>query len=777
MKRSRSFLFLAAGSLALGLLAPQAANAAPQLSPEATSTSTVTGVFRTVIFDNIDGTSSKVSYIENGTTRTPVPSNAVSQKLRPGATVSLTFSGRTLVAGKTLTPARVSSHPAYASAASAASVIDHRLYIGPVVWPGKTVSVTSAYVSSLISGSPYSVNQQWGVMSEGKISVSSILAPTQTLSTAPPACGSTNVTMTMENMLSDAAMAYASTHGYASTTSIDHLIIVFPSSPCGYAGLGTVGGSDTDGGTIWINGIGTAANDLRVWAHEFGHNLGLDHAGGLHCWADAAHTVPVTISDNCDYRYEYDDTYDVMGFGSKWDLQAYKKYMLGYLPETQKTTVGSSGTYTLTPVEDRSGTGTRLLLVPTPSHLYTMELREPIGIDTTLGGYANPGVVIRQMPNFAPANNGYGEAVSYEMYAKLNASGSQTQGAYKAGDSVTTPDGVTIHVDTFTATNATVTVTIPADTTPPAAFGDFAAEAGDGNYPQNANGWSVYPAATFDNETGLAQYEIWLDGNLITTEMVAPGSPGYGYGQPWNAFYHNPTPLTQGTHLVQEKAYDYAGNVTVTSATILNYPQIAFTTDPTSTVGIGRATSGVLIPVVISWKLNIAPKAQYVDGKAVPVTARSWVVYQTPGKNVNHKIQAISPNPMPSATEYTGITKYSMETKALGTYSGKWSSLKETGSLGGTNMISTKVGSYFSTTRAYMTYAVVARKGPKGGVIVVYRGRTKIATVNLYSAKVTAPMLVAQVSLMNSFNFQTIKIVNASSAKRPTVNVDGLIGY
>ncbi|WP_250442517.1 DUF4214 domain-containing protein [Actinotalea sp. C106] len=86
-----------------------------------------------------------------------------------------------------------------------------------------------------------------------------------------------------------------------------HVVVYFPErTSCGWAGLGSVGGS-----LMWVNGLLSA----DVFAHEFGHNLGLGHANTATC-TSGGRRVPLvrasSFSSACVVR-EYADLADVMG--------------------------------------------------------------------------------------------------------------------------------------------------------------------------------------------------------------------------------------------------------------------------------------------------------------------------------------------------------------------------------------------------------------------------------------------------------------------------------
>src|SRR5437867_7868457 len=78
-------------------------------------------------------------------------------------------------------------------------------------------------------------------------------------------------------------------------------VYVFPSIPCVWSGMATVGGTPSE---AWINGN----LDPHILAHEIGHNFGLAHAHSWYC-----PTSYVTDDPSCTW-YEYGDFVDVMGY-------------------------------------------------------------------------------------------------------------------------------------------------------------------------------------------------------------------------------------------------------------------------------------------------------------------------------------------------------------------------------------------------------------------------------------------------------------------------------
>lgn len=172
----------------------------------------------------------------------------------------------------------------------------------------------------------------------------------------------------------------------------DRLIYVFPQNACGYAGSGSVGGKPTD---AFIN----AQFDLHNLAHEFGHNLGLDHAHALDCGA-------TSLGSSCD-SIVYGDTLDVLGYyAGEGHYNAFNKERLGWLQTSEILTVSNSGNYSLVPYADLASSGVRVLKVAKPNdpnNWYYVDFHQPVGFEAQLldGSTVNvanitSGVTVRQ---------------------------------------------------------------------------------------------------------------------------------------------------------------------------------------------------------------------------------------------------------------------------------------------------------------------------------------------------------------------------------------------
>ena len=286
-----------------------------------------------------------------------------------------------------------------------------------------------------------------------------------------------------------AAAAGSAISGYS------HVMYVFPFVPaCGWAGLGELPGSAT-----WISG----SPNLRVIAHELGHNFGAHHASSFDCTVGGTR-VALAPDGNCTPD-EYGDPFSIMGEASTRQFPAFHKGELGWLQPTSTYTVTASGTYTIA-ASELTTSATQLLRIPRTGGALYVDVRQPFGtyFDNFLPG-SGPvsGVMIRRGP----------AAYDHTQPAIIDATPSTAtfaDAALAVGNSVTDPvSGVTITSNAITAGGATVTITVPGAGTAPAAPANVTAQAAAGGVDIT---WS---AATDD--IGVTGYRIFRNGVQIGT--------------------------------------------------------------------------------------------------------------------------------------------------------------------------------------------------------------------------------------------------------------------
>jgi hypothetical protein len=143
-------------------------------------------------------------------------------------------------------------------------------------------------------------------------------------------------------------------------SDFSRLVYVMPQNSCAAAGYGTVGGAPSHAWvfTCHLNG---------VFAHELGHNLGLDHAA-----------TPES---------EYGDTTDPMAFseGTLRGLNAPHLQQMGWLPETSLQVLDQDGLIAIAPLatDPTSLSGPRVLAIgkPDTQEYYDLSYRMPLGFD------------------------------------------------------------------------------------------------------------------------------------------------------------------------------------------------------------------------------------------------------------------------------------------------------------------------------------------------------------------------------------------------------------
>lgn len=163
------------------------------------------------------------------------------------------------------------------------------------------------------------------------------------------------------------------------------------------------GSSNLGGSYVYING----SFELKVIAHELGHNFTLHHANSYDCINADGKRVP--ISNTCTAN-EYGDPFDMMDgnpFRSTNHFNVFNKGRLNWFNIQNTQDVNQGGIYTIVPLEKISNE-TQVLRIPRTINktgkiidYYYLEFRQPFGFDNF-----NPndpvvnGVSIRIAPNY-----------------------------------------------------------------------------------------------------------------------------------------------------------------------------------------------------------------------------------------------------------------------------------------------------------------------------------------------------------------------------------------
>jgi hypothetical protein len=194
----------------------------------------------------------------------------------------------------------------------------------------------------------------------------------------------------------DAAKKLGSQYDYSMFT---YYAAAIPKTFSGWIGLGYVGKPG-----VWLNG----RYELKVTAHEIGHNIGLRHASSL-----VSEEIPAVAYGGSEKDVEYGDGFDMMGGGTERHtaFTIRSKIAIGWVSPSQVLNVTKSGVYEIYANDDIDSKGKPLAIaIPydpkTPKNLkYFIDYNRRLQIDNQWrqGG----GLLLR---------------MGYNIYAKGNSS-------------------------------------------------------------------------------------------------------------------------------------------------------------------------------------------------------------------------------------------------------------------------------------------------------------------------------------------------------------------
>ena len=161
--------------------------------------------------------------------------------------------------------------------------------------------------------------------------------------------------------------------------SYDQVIHLMPTGTCNFGGVAYMPGKYS-----WTvlrkPGDARLIPALRgVTSHEYGHSLGIHHAGSYRC---AAGGTFVALSSNCTLE-EYGDPFSVLGMSfHERQYHGYQKGRVSWVSQST-TTITATGTYSVSSVSGAAA-GPQVLRIARPAtkgttDYYYLELRQPAG--------------------------------------------------------------------------------------------------------------------------------------------------------------------------------------------------------------------------------------------------------------------------------------------------------------------------------------------------------------------------------------------------------------
>jgi chitodextrinase len=519
LRKRTSFV---AGVTILALLAlPSLASATPGTGPELVQRS---GRLVVVHGDRPDGTATRQWTLVQGLSHVPVrtPEDVW---VDPGTPVRLegTMQDGTLVVADSQTAVReTGAAPLLAAApATAAAPAVHNAAVIRVQWSGTPATTTAAQAGIVMNGTglpgdsgslaAYYLEQSYGQL-DFHATVFPLDGQAITLPGTPSsACagGGGGSDAALYTWLAQALAQLP--QGFES--SYQHVVLALP--PVNTCQLTGVSGVAEVGGThVWINGT----FEVRVLAHELGHNLGLAHAGGLTCTSGGS---PVPMGDSCSVAtHEYDDPFDAMGKSNAGggvlavrQMSMEHKLALNLLPAPAVKVVGAPGTYQIAPMETLTGSAQVLRLPKPGGGSYFVEYRRPIGFFDSQPPDIT-GVLIRtESPQIYtnPAGPNADTAL-IDMHPATGASGSPWSDAAMGLGEVFSDAlrGITVQNLGQDAAGATLQITLPRDAVPPSAPTGLSAVA------SGTSASLQWTAATDD---------FAVEGYVVTRDGVKAGTP------------------------------------------------------------------------------------------------------------------------------------------------------------------------------------------------------------------------------------------------------------
>ncbi len=548
--------------------------------------------------------------------------------------------------------------------------------------------------------------------------------------------------------------------------------------------------------------------DITVMSHEMGHGFGLPHSASEQSNDENGGSPYVNYWDVMSYTWDCANsthaTYGCLG----QHTNMYHKDFLGWISGAKKFSA-TGGVATITLEQSALPVTANYLMAQIPiggssSHFYVVEVRRKVGYDVKLPGEA---VIIHEVltSRAEPAH-----VVDTDLNGNTGDAGAMwTVGETFTGMTNGVPNGISVHIDSQTATVFVVTITSPGNQ--PGIFNKSAPSNG-------ATNQSLNPNLSWGASSGAASYEYcfdtsndnacsaWVNNGTATSVALsglANSTTYYWHARSVNGFgttYANgsstafwsftttappPPPVTAGTYNDTHAAWAFTG--TWTNATAASAYSGAYKTS--STVGASATVyfSGVQAKLFFTKNSTMGKLDVYIDNVKVAqinqysLTAgyqKNWLSAVYPdgvhkiefrrysGKVNVDALQVIAAPPPPVPV---GPGTYE-NTNSNWALSGTWSNATFSGASAGTvhtsNIVSNSA-SLLVTGASGFTLRYFTRSGY--GTLDVYVDNVKVTSLIQSSGLLTAVWNTYTLTL--TAGTHTIKLVDASGK----VNFDNII--